>query len=312
MREVFGEEAGVAALIPATNCLDLTGIEFEHLLVTLFRRIPGFTQASCVSVPGDGGVDILAVNKAPHVGDQVAIMAKRYNPEHKVGIATVRTLMGSITYRGLTKGIIITTSGFTSAARQAGVFLAYASARGYALVDRELYLPRSWADDRDRRRQAGIPVEAEFATKPQLAQVMIGRALRDGVAFAWLTADEVCGQARWLRSWLEERGVPYVMAIRRSDTFTMPAGSSGRIRWSPLSRPGPGRRSPRAPGRTARACTPGRGSRSGTARNAAAAAGCWPAARCATPKRFRISIRPAPPATGDEVTHSPSRRSGLI
>jgi Restriction endonuclease len=118
MREMSGEEADVAALIPATNCLDLTGIEFEHLLVTLFQRIPEFTESSCVSAPGDGGIDILAVSKAPLVGGQVAIMAKRYSPKRKVGIASVRTLMGSISYRQLTKGIIITTSGFTSAARQ--------------------------------------------------------------------------------------------------------------------------------------------------------------------------------------------------
>src|SRR5246500_189005 len=73
---------------------------------------------------------------------------------------------------------------------QVGVFLAYASARGHALTGRELSLPRSWADDRGRCREAGIPDEAEFATKPQLAQAMISRALEAGVPFAWFTADE--------------------------------------------------------------------------------------------------------------------------
>jgi SRSO17 transposase len=107
---------------------------------------------------------------------------------------------------------------------QVGVFLAYASERGHALIDRELYLPRSWADDPDRCREAGIPDETEFATKPRLAQAMIGRAIEAGVPFAWFTADEVYGQAKWLQAWLEERGVSYVMAIRRSDTFTMPDG----------------------------------------------------------------------------------------
>jgi SRSO17 transposase len=63
----------------------------------------------------------------------------------------------------------------------------------------------------------------EFATKPQLAQAMASRTLEAGVPFGWFTADEVYGQAKWLRSWLEERGVSCVMAIRRSDTFTMPA-----------------------------------------------------------------------------------------
>ena len=64
----------------------------------------------------------------------------------------------------------------------------------------------------------------EFATKPQLAQAMISRAIAAGVPFAWFTADEVYGQAKWLQAWLEERNVSYVMAIRRSDTFTMADG----------------------------------------------------------------------------------------
>jgi hypothetical protein len=53
---------------------------------------------------------------------------------------------------------------------------------------------------------------------------MIGRALEAGVPFAWFTADEVYGQAKWLQAWLEEHGVSYVMAIRRSDTLTTAVG----------------------------------------------------------------------------------------
>lgn len=87
---------------------------------------------------------------------------------------------------------------------QIGVFLTYASQRGRALIDRELYLPEhSWCDDRDRCRQAAIPDEVAFATKPQLAQRMIERALAADVPFGWFTADEVYGQHRGLRTWLE-------------------------------------------------------------------------------------------------------------
>src|SRR5215813_7456511 len=71
---------------------------------------------------------------------------------------------------------------------QVGVFLAYASVHGHALIDRELYLPQSWAGDPERCRAAGIPQETEFASKPRLAQAMIGRALQAGVPFAWFTA----------------------------------------------------------------------------------------------------------------------------
>lgn len=107
---------------------------------------------------------------------------------------------------------------------QIGVFLAYSSSRGHALIDRELYLPRSWTDDRDRCRAAGIPDEAQFATKARLAQRLLQRALDAGVPFSWFTADEVYGQAKYLRSWLEERDVSHVMAIRCCDTFTTSAG----------------------------------------------------------------------------------------
>jgi len=107
---------------------------------------------------------------------------------------------------------------------QVGVFLAYASAHGHALIDRELYLPQSWTEDPERCRAAGIPPEVEFATKPRQAQAMIARAVAAGVPFAWFTADEAYGQAKWLQAWLEDQDVSYVMAIRCSDTVTMPEG----------------------------------------------------------------------------------------
>src|SRR6201989_16957 len=68
---------------------------------------------------------------------------------------------------------------------QVGVLLAYASRFGHALIDRELYLPRSWAQDPERCREAGIPAEVEFTTKPAQARAMIARALQAGVPFSW-------------------------------------------------------------------------------------------------------------------------------
>jgi SRSO17 transposase len=108
---------------------------------------------------------------------------------------------------------------------QLGVFLAYAAPDGSrALIDRELYLPQSWAEEPGRRRAAGIPQEVEFTTKPRQAQAMIGRAISAGVPFAWVTADETYGQAKYLQAWLDGQDVCYVMAIRRSDTLTTGAG----------------------------------------------------------------------------------------
>jgi|SRR5215471_7321003 len=74
---------------------------------------------------------------------------------------------------------------------QIGVFLAYVVPGGpRALMDRDLYVPRSWAADRGRCAAAGIPEGTGFATKPELAKAMIGRAVAAGIAFRWFTADE--------------------------------------------------------------------------------------------------------------------------
>ena len=96
---------------------------------------------------------------------------------------------------------------------QVGVFLCYGSDQGAALVDRELYIPQEWAADRDRRRAAGIPDTVEFATKPELARRMIGRALDSGAAAAWVAGDEVYGHDSKLRRFLEGRQMAYVLAV---------------------------------------------------------------------------------------------------
>jgi SRSO17 transposase len=101
---------------------------------------------------------------------------------------------------------------------QIGVFLAYASTRGQALIDRELYLPRSWVEDRARCEAAGVPEAVAFATKPQLAQRMLERARAAGVRVRWVTADEVYGQHRGLRGWLEQQAQGYVLVVPVSES----------------------------------------------------------------------------------------------
>jgi SRSO17 transposase len=96
---------------------------------------------------------------------------------------------------------------------QLGVFLAYDSPLGRALIDRKLYLPRSWTDDRSRCQAAGVPDEVGFATKPQLARAMLERALDAGVAARWVTADEAYGQDAKFRAFLDQRGIGYVVAV---------------------------------------------------------------------------------------------------
>lgn len=96
---------------------------------------------------------------------------------------------------------------------QIGVFLAYATQQGRTFLDRELYVPQSWADDLPRRAEAGIPPEVEFATKPALGRRMIERAQQAGVPFQWVTADEVYGNDSQMRRWLEGRQIFYVLAV---------------------------------------------------------------------------------------------------
>jgi SRSO17 transposase len=100
---------------------------------------------------------------------------------------------------------------------QLGVFLAYASPRGRAFIDRELYLPRCWIQDPARCRAARVPEQVGFRTKPQLARVLLERALDAGVPASWVTADEVYGGDPALRVWLEDRGVSYVLAVKGSE-----------------------------------------------------------------------------------------------
>lgn len=96
---------------------------------------------------------------------------------------------------------------------QVGVFLGYASQLGHTLLDRELYVPQEWTNDRDRCRKAGIPEARRFATKPQLAQQMLVRAFAAGVPARWVTGDRVYGADRRLRMWLEAQPQAYVLAV---------------------------------------------------------------------------------------------------
>ena len=97
---------------------------------------------------------------------------------------------------------------------QIGVFLAYASRYGQALIDRRLYLPKAWAEDTERRRRAGVPDDIAFATKPVIAREMVASALDSGLQCAFVLADAVYGSDSKFRRMLEDREQPYVLAVR--------------------------------------------------------------------------------------------------
>jgi SRSO17 transposase len=122
---------------------------------------------------------------------------------------------------------------------QVGVFLCYGSDQGAALVDRELYIPQEWAEDRERRREAAIPETVEFATKPELARRMIGRALDSGARAAWVAADEVYGHDSKLRRFLEGRQMAYVLAVASDQRLWQPDFMQHRVDAIARSLPAP-------------------------------------------------------------------------
>jgi len=109
---------------------------------------------------------------------------------------------------------------------QVAVFLAYACPTGRALIDRRVYLPASWCENRERCRAAGIPEQVGFATKPRLALEMIEQARAAGVPAAFVAADEVYGNDPVLRAGVQALGLGYVLAVACDHRVTV----HGRIR----------------------------------------------------------------------------------
>jgi len=157
---------------------------------------------------------------------------------------------------------------------QIGVFLGYASPAGRTFLDRELYLPKAWAQDRPRCEQAAVPEDVEFVTKPELAIGMLTRALDAGVPASWVTGDEVYGQHPGLRAFLQARAISYVLCVASNQWVWVdpePASAGGGLggrqqlqvkTLAARSRAGRLRRSPPAWARKDRGCTPGPAPRS--------------------------------------------------
>ncbi len=101
---------------------------------------------------------------------------------------------------------------------QIGVFASYASSKGHALIDRALYLPKSWTSDPDRLRSAHVPEMVVFATKPRLAVGMVAGTIAAGVPFAWVAADSVYGVGE-LEAALRRAGKGYVLGVNANHWF---------------------------------------------------------------------------------------------
>jgi SRSO17 transposase len=108
---------------------------------------------------------------------------------------------------------------------QVAVYLTYAAPRGHALIDRALYLPKSWAEDADRCQEAGIPTDRRgFATKPTLAKMLISRAVEANTPAAWVAGDEVYGADPTLRAAIRGHGLGYVLAVSANRRVPTEAG----------------------------------------------------------------------------------------
>ena len=104
---------------------------------------------------------------------------------------------------------------------QVGVFLAYASNKGVAFIDRALYLPREWTEDPDRRTEAGVPEEITFRNKIELAQLMLERAFGAEVPARWVVADSFYGRSHEFREWLEKCERPYAVMVPKTNAVPL-------------------------------------------------------------------------------------------
>jgi len=124
---------------------------------------------------------------------------------------------------------------------QVGVFMAYVSRKGHALVNTRLYLPKEWAKDRGRRKGAGVPKEVKFHTRHQLALEMRGECGKH-LPHSWVAGDDEMGRPSGFRRELQagnERhllGVPSNTLIRDLDVPPPPYAGRGRYPMSPFSR----------------------------------------------------------------------------
>lgn len=96
---------------------------------------------------------------------------------------------------------------------QIGVFMNYAVNEKFCCIDRKLYIPRQWTDDKERCNKAGIPEEYQFRTKTQMALEMIKRAYENGIPFEWVAGDSVYGADSRIQNYLEEKNKKYMFAV---------------------------------------------------------------------------------------------------
>jgi len=189
-------------------------------LLQRVERKNGWQLAEAIGEAGPQGVQRL-LNAASWDADAVWDDLRAYVIEHLGDAASGVLIVDESGFQkkgGRSCGVAPQYCGTVGATAnaQVGVFLAYTSDRGTAFIDRALYLPRAWADDRERRRAAGIPTGARFVTKVALARRLLTRAFAAGVPARWVVADSFYGRSHAFRRWLEQRGRAYVLMVPKT------------------------------------------------------------------------------------------------
>jgi len=202
---------GLLAGLPRTNCWTIA----EHAGEQSPRGMQRLLKSAVVD---DGGLrDDLRGYVTGHLGDLAAVLVVDETGDVKKGTATA----------GVQRQYTGTAGRIENA--QVAVYLAYAAPRGYAFIDRALYLPRSWTDDPSRCQAADVPRDEEFATKPALALVMIDRAVAAGAPARWAAGDEVYGNDPKLRAGIAASGLGFVLAVAKDHRIATPAGTRRAI-----------------------------------------------------------------------------------
>jgi SRSO17 transposase len=202
---------GLMAGLPRTNCWSLAEHAGETSPDGMQRLLNGAVWDE------QGVLDDLRGYVVEHLGDPSAVLVIDETGDLKKGTETVAVQRQYTGTAGRFVNCLV------------AVYLTYAAPAGYASLDRALYLPRSWADDLDRRAAARVPNDLQFATKPSLATEMIERALDGGVRAGWATGDEVYGADPQLRRALVHRGMGYVLAVAKSHPITTGIGTRRAI-----------------------------------------------------------------------------------
>ncbi len=196
--------------------------DYLRALLSPIERKNGWQIAEHVGAATPDGVQRLLAT-AHWDADQVRDDLQRYVVEHLGHPDAVLVIDETGFLKKGTKSVGVKRQYSGTAGRiencQIGVFLAYASPRGRTFLDRELYLPKEWANDPARRMEAGVPEEVTFATKPEIARRMLERAFKAGVPAAWVTADSIYGGDFSFRRDLTERAQRYVVAVTSTQSL---------------------------------------------------------------------------------------------